>query len=130
MPQKEEDNERLNEAEKLIEEENLDGAQEILNGVKQKSGKKFYLQSRIYNKKKWYGEQRKMLKAAVKAEPDNETYAKELEELEAFSKTDEYKTAQKNYQMGQAGSCCAEGGAECCCLCLCEGLCEGLANGC
>lgn len=108
----------------------FDKAQEILSTLKEKSGKKFYLQSKIFKAKRWYSEQRKQLKQAVKAEPDNEEYKKELEELEEFSKTSEYKSTVRKYQMGQAGSACAEGGAECCCMCICEGICEGLGNGC
>lgn len=108
----------------------LEKAQEILNTVKEKSGKKFYLQSRIYKARCWYSEQRKQLKQAVKAEPDNEEYKKQLAELEEFSKTPEYKSTVRKRQMGQAGSVCAEGGAECCCMCICEGICEGIGNGC
>ena len=108
----------------------LDKAQEILNTVKEKSGKKYYLQSRIYKARCWYSEQRKQLKQAVKAESDNEEYKKELAELEEFSKTPEYKSTVRKRQLGEAGGICAEGGAECCCLCICEGICEGIGNGC
>lgn len=108
----------------------LEKAQEILNSVKENSGKKYYLQSRLYKAKLWYGEQRKMLKKAVKSESGNEDYKKELQELEEFSKTKEYKSAVRKHQMGEVGSVCAEGGAECCCLCICEGICEGIGNGC
>ena len=105
-------------------------AESALKCVKEKSAKKYYLLSKVYKSKNWFNEQRKMLKAAVKAEPDNETYKKELEELEAFRKTKEYK---KMRQMG-VGDAFASGCVELCCegsvYCCCEGICEGLGNGC
>lgn len=108
----------------------IEKAQEILNTVRENSGKKYYLQSRIYKAKFWYNEQRKQLKKAVKAEPDNEDYKKELAELEEFSKTPEYKSTVRKHQMGEAGGVCAECCAEGCCMCICEGICEGIGNGC
>ncbi len=122
--------EPLEMAEDYIDWGDLAKAQEILDTVSEKSGKKYYLQSRIYKAKFWYNEQRKALKAAVKADPENEEYKKELDELKKFSKTSEYKSTVRKQQMGQAGGVCAEGCSECCCMCICEGICEGLGNGC
>lgn len=133
QPQEEEiisDKPPLEMAEDYISWGELEKAQEILNTVKENSGKKYYLQSRIYKERKWYNEQRKQLKKAVKAAPDNEEYKKELAELEEFSKTPEYKSTVRKHQMGEAGGVCAEGCTECFCMCLCEGICEGLGNGC
>lgn len=120
------DKEPLEMAEDYIGWGELEKAQEILNTVKEKSGKKFYLQSLIYKQKLWYSEQRKALKAAIKAEPDNEIYREELEALKQFSKTPEYKSAVRNRQMGDAASLCAE----CGCYCCLEGLCEAICDGC
>ena len=116
----------LDMAEDYINWGELAKAQEILNTVKEKSGRKFYLQSLIYKQKLWYSEQRKALKAAIKAEPDNEIYREELEALNRFSKTPEYKSAVRNRQMGDATSLCAE----CGCYCCMEGLCEAICDGC
>ena len=121
-------------AEELISLGSLDKAQTVLDKIKENSGRKYYLQSRIYKEKFWYNEQRKQLKKAVKADPDNEEYKKELAELEEFAKTKEYKSAVRKKQMGDIGGVCAEGCAEICCegfcYCICAGICEGIGNGC
>lgn len=116
-------------AEELIELGSLDKAQAVLDNVKEKSAKKRYLQSRIYKGRFWFTEQRKQLKEAIKAEPDNELYQSELKELEDFAKTDEYKSTVKRKQMG-FGEGCAELCAECSCMCCLQGLCEGICEGC
>lgn len=108
----------------------LDDAQTELNKVRGRSGKKYYLQSRIYKGRRWYNEQRKQLKKAVKEEPDNEGYKKELAELEEFAKTKEYKSAVRKQQMGNAGSICAEACCEGLCYGACTCICEGIGNGC
>ena len=100
--------ELLEKAEKYIERGKLDEAQKVLNTIKEDSGRKRYLQSRIYKEKCWYNEQRKQLKKAVKAEPDNEVYKNELDELIKFSKTPEYKSTVKHPQMGDMGGCCLQ----------------------
>lgn len=124
----------LDMAEELIRLGYIDKAQAVLNNNNTKSGRKYYLQSRIYKAKLWYNEQRKQLKKAVKEEPDREDYKKELAELEEFAKTKEYKRAARRHNMEQLGGTCAEGGAEGCCECcgygLCALICEGIGNGC
>ncbi len=124
----------LDMAEELIGLGSLDKAQAVLNANNTKSGRKYYLQSRIYKAKCWYNEQRKQLKKAVKEEPDREDYQKELAELEEFAKTKDYKSAVRRHQMGQAGGVCAEGCTECCveacCYGTCTCICEGIGNGC
>ena len=121
----------LDRAEKLIDEGDNYSAQHILSNIKEDSGRKHYLQSRIYKSECWYNEQRKQLKAAVKAEPDNELYKGELNELMEFSKTAEYKSTVKRPKRAQMGNtdrtwtdCCAE----IFCYCLCEGICESLSQ--
>ena len=107
----------LDKAERCIERGDLDEAQKVLNAVEEKSGRKHYLQSRIYKAKFWYNEQRKQLKAAIKEEPDNEEYKKEYDELLEFKKTSEYKSTVKHPQMGDMEGCCLE------CFCVvCEGI--------
>ena len=110
--------ELLDRAEKHIEKGDLYSAQNALDMVDKDSARKYYLQSRIYKAKCWYNEQRKQLKKAVKAEPDNETYKRELEELMEFRKTSEYKSTVKHPQMGnETINCCLE-----CCCNICDGL--------
>ena len=123
----------LDRAEKCIENGDLFEAQNILIWVEEDSGRKHYLQSRIYKGKCWYNEQRKQLKAAIKKEPDNELYKKELDELTEFKKTAEYKTTVKHPKREQMGNtdgkwtdCCVE----VCGYCLCEAICESICNGC
>ena len=123
----------LDKAEKYIEKGNHYAAQNVLDKVEEDSGRKHYLQSKIYKKECWYNEQRKQLKAAVKKEPENKVYKSELEELMEFRKTSEYKSTVKRPQKAQMGNtdglwaeCCAE----VCGYCICEAICEGIGNGC
>lgn len=120
----------LDMAQEFIEQGSPDMAQAVLNKNNTVSGRKYYLQSLIYKEKKWYGEQRKYLKRAVKEEPDREDYKQELAELEQFAKTKEYKRAVRKQQMGQAGNVCADACGEACCYGICACVCEGLGNGC
>ena len=124
--------ELLDKAEEYLAHGDQYRAQVTLNKVEKDCGRKFYIQSRIYKKRRWYNEQRKQLKAAVKAEPDNELYKKELEELNAFRKTTEYKNTVQHPLKGQMGhtdgkwaECCAE----VCGYFVCEAICEGICNG-
>ena len=123
----------LDRAEELIDKGDLYSAQHILSSVKEDSGRKHYLQSRIYKSECWYNEQRKQLKKAIKAEPDNETYKIELDELMEFRKSAEYQSTvkrPKRVQMGKTDSMWAECCGELCCYCICEGICEAIGNGC
>ena len=121
----------LDKAEKYIEQGNIYDAQILLNAIEENSGRKHYLQSRIYKVQCWYNEQRKQLKAAIKAEPDNELYKKELEELNEFRKTAEYRQTRRRPKMGQMGKtdemfeCCCEACAYCGCEAICSGICDG-----
>ena len=123
-----------------IDWKRIDEAQRVLDTVPERSAKKFYLQSRIYKERKSYGEQRKYLKKAVKADPQNEQYKKELAELEKFKKSPDYKSSIEAFkgnrtsggnQMGEAtGSVCAEVCCEGCCYGICTVICEGIGSGC
>lgn len=129
-PVTDEDNfERVEEYLRLYEPES---AQAYLNCVKEKSAKKHYLQSKIYKQKKWYNEQRKQLKAAIRLDPENEEYKRELDELEEFRRSGEYKKCRNLERKSQMGSGFGECCAECCCAGACEccaqGACESLGN--
>lgn len=120
-------------AEYYIAWKRIDEAQRVLDTIPERSGKKFYLQSRIYKERKWYSEQRKQLKKAIKAKPDNEQYKNELAEVEKLKNSPEYKSGMKalrKNQMGDAGGVCAEGCCECCGYGLCTLICESIGNGC
>lgn len=103
------DEELLAEAEKYIEEGQTDLAQYTLKRVKEDSGKKHFLQSKIYQQKQWYNEQRKELKAAIKAEPDNEEYKTELAELKKSFNYKQEKAQIKEQQMGNICNACCSG---------------------
>ena len=100
----------LNTTEKYIQESQTDLAQYTLNRVKEDSGKKHYLQSKIYQQKRWYNEQRKELKAAIKAEPDNQEYKTELTELK---KSFDYKQEKAEIREMQMGNICNSCSLEC-----------------
>ena len=120
----------LERAEKLIEQGDNYSAQHILSNTED-CGRKHYLQSKIYKTECWYNEQRKQLKKAVKAEPDNELYKNELEALMEFRKTAEYQNTvkrPKRAQMGKTDSTWVDCCGEMFCYCLCEGICEGLSH--
>ena len=118
----------LDRAEKYIEQDKIYDAQLLLNEIKEDSGRKHYLQSRIYKVQCWYNEQRKQLKAAIKAEPDNELYKKELEELNEFRKTAEYRQTKRRHKMGQMGNTDRIGFCEACAYCGCEAICSGICD--
>ena len=100
------DGELLFAAEKYIQESQTDLAQYTLNCVKEDSGKKHFLQSKIYQQKSWYNEQRKQLKAAIKAEPNNQDYKTELAELKKSFNYKQDKAEKREMQMGNiCGSC-------------------------
>lgn len=126
------DEEYFGRAEEHLKAGQTELAQKALNCIIEESGRKYFLQSEIYRQKKWYNEQHKQLKAAVKAEPDNEEYKKALDELNEFKKTGEYKQYKKAHAKREMGNACGEGCAECCCAgtceCLCNGICEGLGG--
>ena len=95
--------ELLDKAEENLKNGNHYATQNILDKIDEKSARKHYIQSKVYQKECWYNEQRKELKKAVKAEPDNEVYKRELDELIAFSKTAEYKETLQRPTRAQMG---------------------------
>ncbi|MDE6441775.1 MAG: hypothetical protein K2L12_03365 [Clostridia bacterium] len=121
------DEQKLEKAEKLIERKDLEQAQEMLDSVKENSGRKYFLQGKLFIRKSWYSEARKQFKFAIKAEPENEQYKKALEELETFCKSEEYKQ-MKTVQMGKNTEGCALVCCECCASGACQAICEGCCN--
>lgn len=109
-----EEKDRLEKAEERIAQGDLYTAQNLLNMIDGQSGRKYYLQSKIYQKKKWYNEQRKQLKKAVKAEPDNEDCKRELTELSGFGKTSEYKNTVEHHPIGDTAKFCVDCITDCC----------------
>lgn len=113
-------------AERLLAENDFEEAQKALDAVKGESGRKHFLQSKIFKNKGWYNEERKQLKAALKLEPDNGEYILASKELEEFRKSDEYKAAKKaNKEEGVCAECCFEAGGECCLAVCCQSVCDG-----
>lgn len=115
----------LNRAEDLIANGDLVAAQSVLDGIEEKSGRKYFVQGKLFESKKWYNEQRKQLKAAVKKEPENEEYKKELAELEEFGKTAEFKKYRREESGRQMGDCCITG-----CMACGDGCVGGCGAGC
>lgn len=106
------DEEKIALAEDCLQKGLLDKAQSVLNSVKKESSKKFFIQSKIYKEMKWYNEQRKQLKAAIKAEPKNELYKREMQEFKDFTNSFEYKEYKrevKKVKLGQMGGACLDG---------------------
>lgn len=125
------DGEILDRAEELIEKGDLCEAKAALDAVREKSGRRYFVESKFFKNKGWFNEERKCLKKALKAEPENEDYKKAMEELERFRKSSEYKEMKK--QMGfkeVLADACGEGCVECCCYCTCTAICEGIGDGC
>ena len=141
--------ELLDKAEELINNSNLDEAQEILFSVYERGARWHFLHGLLSYKKGWINESKKCFEKSVELEPDNETYKNTLAKL-----TEKYKfkeTAEEEPQMGDTykGKCytkrkrkrkhncgdvdwcgagcdgCANGCGEGCVQCLCEGICSG-----
>lgn len=121
---------KLTRAEGLIAKGELDEAQKLIFSVKEKSGRKFFVQSKLYNAKGWYNEQRKQLNKAISADPENEEYKAELKELDELCQSDEYKLflQEEKKQKRQMGG--SDDMAECCCLCSCEACATGICESC
>lgn len=87
-----ENDESLNRVEELIESGELEEAQKLLDTVEQKSGRKYFLQSRIFGAKGWLKERRRQIEFAINCEPDNTEYRAALAEtvkLEEALRTEE-----------------------------------------
>lgn len=111
----------LAQAEKLIAENELDAAQKILDGVKEKSARRYFVQGKLYEKKGWHNEARKQLKKAVKAEPENERYADALDDLEIRAKKNGFLNDPNAEDKATCAFCCAECACEACATSICEG---------
>lgn len=94
------DEQKLAKAEELIERNELEEAQKILDAVKEKSGRKYYLQGKLFQNKKWTNEARKMFKYAIQSEPENEEYKRALEELETLVEQEKARLYKSKKQIG------------------------------
>lgn len=117
--------ELLEEAQRLLDGDELTQAQTILDGIEDKTAEYHYVQSCLYKKKGWVNEERKQLKFALKKDPENEKCKEALAALEEYVKSEEYKTVKKKNRAEDAAECCLLGSCECCGSALCEAICDG-----
>lgn len=123
----------------LIEENDLEGAQKLLDEQNVLDGQWHYLQSKIYIKKNWHNEAKKQLEIALKLEPDNQEYIAELDKLSALGDDppeskrevpyEELKDKKSKNKCCNNEDCCLLGG-ECACEMCATGLCEAICDGC
>ena len=133
------------EVKKAIEEDRYADAEKLLDKMEERGGEWYFQRAMLCKKRSWYLEASRNLQEAVKLDPENELYQKELKELEGMTEEEESekpedkkKKKKRKKNMGSSkgswGDACGEGACECCgevgCACLCEGICEGLGNGC
>ena len=124
----------LTEAEQLLDGGDPDGAQQLLDCMTEYSGRRCYVQSKIFKARNWLNEERKQLQLAVKWEPENEQYKSSLAELENFAEGEsQFKEVKKKKHLWENDGCCeacCEGSCLCCGEGLCQALCEGICGGC
>ncbi|MDE6441777.1 MAG: hypothetical protein K2L12_03375 [Clostridia bacterium] len=126
------DGQKLEKAERMIERKDLEEAQKVLDAVKEKSGRKYYLQGKLFQNKKWTNEARKMFKYAIQSEPENEDYKKALEELETLVEQEKSRLYKNKKQIGFMPNLSddeKEWCGECCCEMCMLGICEAICNG-
>lgn len=97
-------------------EEELERAQKILDGMKERDAEWHYVQAAVDYYKRFYLECKKHLKKAIKLDPENGKYRAALEELIAMA--NEAQKAGKPYEEGKW-----DGVAETCCEGCCTSLC-------
>ena len=71
----------LSQAEKLIREGDLAGAQRILDDFSDRNAEWHYLQSVLFYKKNWISESKKQLEIAINMDPENIKYRDSYEKL-------------------------------------------------
>ena len=120
-----------------LAEDRIYDAQMKLDKIEERGAEWHYWQAQVCKKKNWNLEGYRHLKEAVRLDPENERYQKELEELDAQTQTDDAEEKKKRKKrkknMGgnsgwndACGECCVEG----CCVCFGEAICEGICEGC
>lgn len=120
------DDDRLvSEAEELIAAGELKQAQKKLNLVKEKSARAYYVQSKLFLKKKWTNEARKQLEKAMELDSENAEYAAAYEELNRGDGTLNGVKKQSDMDKGACAECCCLGSVECCAEGVCSVICDG-----
>lgn len=74
----------LADIDRMIKENNLQGAQDALDAQSQRNGEWHYLQSIVYYKRGWYADCKKQLSLALALEPHNMKYKAASDKLEQF----------------------------------------------
>lgn len=123
----------FHDARELVKNGNPDAAQEKLDSVEERSAEWHFIQSQIFKEKCWFLESKQSLKEAIKLDPENKLYKKELKKLDKMAKKGKRGRRRKGGRamgVGDAcgdgcGECCAAVGCELCCTFVCEGICEG-----
>lgn len=69
------------EIERLVSENKLDEAQQLLDNSENRNAEWHYIQSILYYKRSWFLESKKQLEFACQMDPDNERYKTSLEKL-------------------------------------------------
>ncbi len=120
--------------EDCIRNDDLEGAQELLDNNFDRGANWHYLQSVVFYKKNWTNESKKQLEIAVDMDPTNAKYKDELAKLNKKIKHTEeaFHSGNANYQANEnngaqmGGSNCSAF-ADCCTTMCCMNL---LCNGC
>ena len=130
------DNDKLELAEELLNENSPAQAQNVLDSVNERDAKWHFLQSKVFYSKGWIYESKNQMEIALELEPNNGEYIKVLEKLNALGETEpksgksEMRDLGKRSWKDDCAEGCAEGCCEGCCYCICTGICEGIGNGC
>ncbi|MDR1138893.1 MAG: hypothetical protein LBK70_03340 [Clostridiales bacterium] len=112
------------EVDKLIKNNNIDGAQSLLDGMMDRNAEWHYMQSIILYKRDWITECRKHLTMAINLDPTNTKYKNALDKLDQvigngqanannFGNQARYNNNQSSYRQGQSDALCN------CLLCYC-----------
>ena len=120
--------------ENCIKNDDLDGAQELLDNNFDRGAEWHYLQSVVFYKKNWTNESKKQLEIAVDMEPTNSKYKEELAKLNLkINRTEEkFNSGNANYQtedpnQSQMGGSNCSAFADCCTTSCCMNM---LCNAC
>lgn len=114
-------------AREYLKKGNIDAAQEALDSVEERGAEWHFLYSQVFKEKHWFLESRNSLQEAIKLDPENKIYKKELKKLDRMAKKGKRRRHAGN--MG-AGEACLGGCGECCATVCCTAVCEGLCSGC
>lgn len=128
------DNGKLTEAARLIENGELEEARGVLNGVNEKGAEWHYLCAILFRKKNWINESRKQIEIAVRLEPDNSRYINAYDDIAHYvrANADEVRIEEKKSPYRDTAdwkselcNACGECSCECCIYATCTGICEG-----